>query len=580
MSFLSRFSLRAKLLGLAAVLLALMLGIAAVSISKLDQARSNANSIYVDRLVPLSQAETVARGLTDQQRLVLRGLTVDADQQAAVDKSIAASAAEAHKALSLYSKTFLLPDERTALAALNKRIVAYEATRDRVRQLVQAGDRDAAAGLATTTGVARFEAAAAGADQLVKINLDEGASLNQSVADAGSSAIRLILILTGAALLLGFGLAWAVSAEVRRSVAEIRERIRSLVDRDAVSLREGLEGLAEGDLTVRAAATTEPIADPGRDELGQIANAVNDLRETTALSIDRFNGTAEQLSSMIGQVSAGASSVSAASEQMASTSEETGRAVGEIAGAVTEVAAGAERQVIGLQQVRDAATGSAEAVADARSAADEGTEASQSATSAMSSVLGSTTQVNDAIRELAVRSDRIGSIVETISGIAEQTNLLALNAAIEAARAGEQGRGFAVVSEEVRKLAEESEVAAGDISSLVAEIQAQTTQAVTLVDESARTSQEGSEIVDRARSAFERIRASVDLVSERVREIESAAADVASVAEQSSASAEQVSASTQETSASTEQIAASAQELANTAEQLEALVQRFRIAAV
>ena len=84
--------------------------------------------------------------------------------------------------------------------------------------------------------------------------------------------------------------------------------------------------------------------------------------------------------------------------------------------------------------------------------------------------------MSDAIGELAAKSEQIGAIVQTITGIAEQTNLLALNAAIEAARAGEQGRGFAVVAEEVRKLAEESQHAAHEISELIGAIQEETTQ--------------------------------------------------------------------------------------------------------
>jgi methyl-accepting chemotaxis protein len=197
------------------------------------------------------------------------------------------------------------------------------------------------------------------------------------------------------------------------------------------------------------------------------------------------------------------------------------------------------------------------------------------------------------IRELAAKSDRIGSIVQTITGIAEQTNLLALNAAIEAARAGEQGRGFAVVAEEVRKLAEGSQQAAREISELISGIQNQTAGAVGVVETGARRTQDGAAVVQQARDSFLQIGTAVEDMASRVEQIagvsERIAADaarmsetieqIASVAEESSATSEEVSASTQNTSASAQQIAAGAQSLAETAEELNQVVARFRVEA-
>jgi methyl-accepting chemotaxis protein len=199
--------------------------------------------------------------------------------------------------------------------------------------------------------------------------------------------------------------------------------------------------------------------------------------------------------------------------------------------------------------------------------------------------------VSSVIGDLGSKSGQIGGIVATITAIAEQTNLLALNAAIEAARAGEQGRGFAVVAEEVRKLAEESQQAAGAIAGLIEEIRSETARAVEVVEVGAARTEDGVATVEEARAAFVEIGRSVDDVSSRVDDIARAMeriadsslavqddmAGVATIAEQSSASTEEVSAASEQAGASAQQIAASAQELAGSADQLAHLCGRFRL---
>jgi methyl-accepting chemotaxis protein len=208
----------------------------------------------------------------------------------------------------------------------------------------------------------------------------------------------------------------------------------------------------------------------------------------------------------------------------------------------------------------------------------------------MRSVRDSSKEVAGAIQELAADSEQIGLIVKTITGIAEQTNLLALNAAIEAARAGEQGRGFAVVAEEVRKLAEESQAAAAEISGLISRIQSKTGQVVDAVEESAQRTTAGASVVDETRDSFQRIDAAVSEITEEISQLAAGAGqmaesahtvlgnidEVAAVADQSSATTQELSASTQETAASAQQIAISSEDLAMHAAQLTALVARFK----
>jgi methyl-accepting chemotaxis protein len=429
---------------------------------------------------------------------------------------------------------------------------------------------------------------------------------NDSFHATVASSRLMIVIASIAGALLAIGVATWITLALRMRVRRVLSRLQHLRDDDVRGLADGLEAVANGDMTVEVRTATRPIQRISSDEIGEVSLAVNAIHETTLTSLDAYNRMRARVAAILAEIAHSSASVAAASQQMATTSEETGRAIGEIATTVGEVAQGAERQVRSVAEAREltaevaAATQqsagdaqeTASAAEQARAVALEGAETVTRATEAMHAARAVSNDATGAMRALGDKSQRIGGIVGTITGIAEQTNLLALNAAIEAARAGEHGRGFAVVAEEVRKLAEESQQAAGSIAGLVEEIQRETGRVVEVVESGARQTEDGAATVEQARASFERIGGSVDDMHERVDRIalaieqiagraarmQESMTQVAAVAEQSSASSEQVSASTQQTSAATQQVAASAQELAKTAEELDQLVGQFQLA--
>jgi methyl-accepting chemotaxis protein len=408
------------------------------------------------------------------------------------------------------------------------------------------------------------------------------------------------------AVVVGRGGRWRRLSVRGRSSGQARRAVEALRELESGPLRElesGLAALARGDLTVAI-----DMGISGRDGRAgdELTGAVAGFYRRLEGCVEGYDRTRRALQSMIGEVSESAAEVFALSHDVAAGSQEVGKAIDEAAGATGELAEGAERQAHRVETVREVsqtvndatrtgaehASHAAEAARESRQTADEGAAAAKRASEAMDTVRAASGQLSEVINELGSRSERIGGIVQTITGIAGQTNLLALNAAIEAARAGEQGRGFAVVAEEVRKLAEDSGRAAGDIAVLVGEIQSDTERAVAAARDSVRLTDHGSETVEQARAALERISHTVtamndatSAISQAMEEIESGSANVltevagiASVAESASAATEQLSASTQQTSASAQEITASTTRMAASGELLERLVARFQLA--
>jgi len=181
------------------------------------------------------------------------------------------------------------------------------------------------------------------------------------------------------------------------------------------------------------------------------------------------------------------------------------------------------------------------------------------------------------MKNLGDRSMEITGIVATISRISEQTNMLALNAAIEAARAGEHGRGFTVVAEEVRKLAERTASATGDIDRLVKAIHAETNETVAAIEQQTQVVEQEAEAVGEAGVSLKKIHDASTQSSSIVVDISAIAKEQAHRTGSVVKTMERISTIARETQNGAVGTATTVQELARMSQQLQQSVSRFKV---
>ncbi|WP_242692169.1 methyl-accepting chemotaxis protein [Bacillus sp. MM2020_4] len=367
--------------------------------------------------------------------------------------------------------------------------------------------------------------------------------------DAGNSSLQITIasiwtIFWG--LLVGF----LITTLIRRSVRKVVENvdttthsvteIRKSIDQTAASAQvldtsmiKANDSVSELVISIQQTAESTNITASGVEEVSaaieQMSASINIVSESTGIltssaeetsaAIQEMMASIEQVAMNIGSVDINVDEISAAIEEMSKSINDVSDNAKMLAERSEQTNESVEIMVKSTKQIADSVNKVNGLSNTVQNDAFEGAASLKETLEGMKEISEVITKASKVMETLGESSNEIGSIIEVIDNIADQTNLLALNAAIEAARAGEHGKGFAVVADEVRKLAESSVKATNEIATLIQGIQAETTVAMSAINNGAQKVKAGNQLANQTNSAITKITEGIALVTEEMKQI-------------------------------------------------------------
>jgi methyl-accepting chemotaxis protein len=458
----------------------------------------------------MSQAQSAAH----EARYIIQSTVLVTDQNLSrqYQAEITEKRREVNEALTRYKATNMIDQEKAILARLESARARIAPIQDQALRLGVENRNQEGYELLTTQEMAALEKEYFGCyGELTDLLMKQAdRTKNSSIEEAGAS-VRLTLIISVIAVVVG-----ALAGFL----------IARMITNPLKALRESVEKFSHGDLTVS-------LESEGKDEIAQVGAALQDMSSSLNRVISAVNDGSRNISETAHEFSATAQETNASLEEFRANVEDMGSNLDRLAASGEEVNASVEEVAAGAQATAEKGTSIARRVDEAITAGDSGVDAVRRVVGSISEVAESSTATTAAVLELGNRARQIQGFVSQIGGIADQTNLLALNAAIEAARAGDAGRGFAVVAEEVRKLAEESNVAAKNIAELASKITSELDSIVNFSQANAEKSTKAKELSADTESA-------INKMIEYLRDIAGSTQDLAAVAQEQAASSEEI----------------------------------------